>query len=485
MSRFRLWPAGLAGRLVILLVAALALAQVGLVFTLRSEQDAILDQVVHGQALNQTVTLTRLLAALPPDRGDELAKAFGSRESCADISREPPASRPMNPTEARLARLLGRMLHGVEAGPPQIAIERMRGSDRPCIPTDRPDGMDISTGTEVGTDPGPPPPPGPGPDPRRVIAVSASVPLDDGRWLTMRSALGVPPGWNRAALLSFLLSSLAVGTVAVVAIRRQTRSLRTLAEASDRFGRGEAVTPLPENGPAEVAAATRAFNTMQERLSLFLRDRLRLLASISHDLRTPLTTLRLKAEFIDDETMREDLIATIDELTVICEATLAFTRAEATAEDTVSVQLEKLVGDVAEELRLGGADVTVTATGPVTYACRPVSLKRAVRNLMENAVRYGQRADVAIHADDGEVHIAVQDEGPGLPDDRIEEAFQPFVRIEPSRNAETGGIGLGLAIARSIVKAHGGTLTLANRAEGGLRAEIRLPRQTGGANPAA
>jgi signal transduction histidine kinase len=293
----------------------------------------------------------------------------------------------------------------------------------------------------------------------------------------MRTVVAAPGGWSRATLMSFLLSCLTVTVVAIIAVRTQTGSLRALADASERLGRGETVAPLMTSGPSEVAAATRAFNTMQERLSLFIRDRLKLLAGISHDLRTPLTTLRLKAEFIEDETVRDDIVATIEELTVIAEATLAFTRAEATTEATEAIDLRGLVGEVTEAFRLGGADVVVAPFPSVIYPCRPVALKRALRNLIENAVRYGGNALVSAVAQQDAVTIAVEDDGPGLPPDQIEDAFQPFVRLEPSRSTETGGIGLGLAIARSIVKAHGGTLTLTNRPEGGLRAEIRLPLQ--------
>ena len=250
-----------------------------------------------------------------------------------------------------------------------------------------------------------------------------------------------------------------------------------MAEASERLGRGESVPPLSTTGPSEVAAAARAFNTMQERLGAFIRDRLKLLAGVSHDLRTPLTTLRLKAEFIDDEAVREDVVTTIDEMTAICEATLAFTRAEAATEATETVDLPKLVEEIVEPFRLAGENVVFAPSQPFDFLCRPVSLKRAVRNLIENAVRYGGGARVSAFRASDAVGIRIEDDGPGLPEDQIEDAFKPFVRLEASRSMETGGIGLGLAIARSIVKAHGGSLTLANRSQGGLRAEIRLPVQ--------
>ena len=467
----RLWPRGLAGRLVVMLVAALALAQLALILILRMQQDAFVDSIVHGQAMNQTVALARLLTLYPSADGETIARAFGSRYSCVIITTAPPATEAPKPAERDLAALLGQMLHGIDAGAPRVTIEPLGHDDHPCPPTGRPP-------ENAGERERSRPPNAAGAESRgRVAAVAMTVPLADGRFATLRSAVELPGGLNRAAILSFLLSSLAVAAVALVAIRRETGSLRSLADASERFGRGEAVPKLPELGPAEVVAATHAFNTMQQRLSDFMRDRLRVLASISHDLRTPLTTLRLKAEFIEDEEVRDDIVATIDELTVICEATLAFTRAEATAEETRATAIDGLMRDVAEEFRLAGADVGEASLPPLVYPCRPVALKRALRNLVENAVRYGGSARLTLRSSPEALAIVVEDEGPGLPPDRIEDAFQPFVRLEPSRSVETGGIGLGLAIARSIVRAHGGTLTLENRAEGGLRAEIRLPAQ--------
>lgn len=457
-----LWPKSLGGRLVILLVAALAVAQVSLVLVLRGQQRSMVDGIIHGQTLIQTVTLSRLLTEFPASQGADLAAAFASRESCALITDSAPTVRQMNSTEQDLASILGAMLHGVKAGSPTVTVDRIGHGAHPCGGTlrDKPGQAGGSPGDERHG---------------RVVAVATGVPLDDGRFVSIRTSVQVPGDWDGTFLLSFLLSSLAVTIVAIVAVRTQTRALRTLADASDRFGRGEAVEPLPETGPSEIVATTRAFNVMQDRLSLFLRDRLRLLGSISHDLRTPLTTLRLKAELIDDETTRDDLVATIDELTVICEATLAFTRAEAATEATVALALDHLVDELVAEFQLGGADVEVVASEAVSFACRPVALKRALRNLVDNAVRYGGGTRLSLSRTRDDVVLTVDDDGPGLPADRIEEAFEPFVRLEPSRSVETGGIGLGLAIARSIVKAHAGTLTLTNRPGGGLRAEIRLP----------
>lgn len=464
-----LWPRSLAGRLTLLLVVALAMAQLALTLVLRTQQDSMVEGLIHSQALNQTVTLARLLNASPIADDARLTDAFGSRQSCSNVSATAPPARQMSAAEQRLADGLSAMLHGIRAGAPQVAIEPKAQPTHPCDENLEPS---AATPAHAGGAEGD----GDG-DQRHedAASVAMSVPLLDGRWLTVRTMVGMADGLDRVTVISFLLSCIVVAAVAIVSVRVETRSLRALADASDRFGRGETVLPLQTTGPLEVAAATQAFNTMQERLSTFMRERLRLLASVSHDLRTPLTTLRLKAEFIEDEAARDSMIATIDELTTICEATLAFTRAEATSEATTSVDLRDLVEDVAADFRLAGKSIEDGTLESVEYSCRPVALKRAIRNLVENGVRYGggvrlsveRRADLAV--------IDIDDQGPGLPPDQIENAFEPFVRLEPSRSVETGGIGLGLSIARSIVRAHGGTLTLTNRPEGGLRAEISLP----------
>ncbi|MFG1401846.1 ATP-binding protein [Xanthobacter sediminis] len=466
-----LWPRSLAGRLVVLLVAALALAQLALVLLLRSEHDSVVGGIVRGQALSQTVALARLVATSPPQEAERLASAFGARDACAWTSEEPPPARPMTPVEQSLAQMLKRRLHGLDTGAPQVRLDA-HGNDADC------------PGRTVGAFPWLPREGGggdserPGEEGRRhgggVVALS--VPIPDRGWLHFSTTVSLPGIWNRPTLLSFLVSALVVSAVTFACVRLQTRSLRALADASERFGRGESVPALPPGGPTEVAAATLAFNTMQQRLSLFMRDRMRLLAAISHDLRTPLTTLRLKAEFVEDPTVRDDIVATIDELAAICEATLAFTRAEATNEATCTVDLDALCAGVVEEFAGLGADAEMATCAGVAVACRPVALRRALRNLVDNAMRYGRRARVSTaRAGTEQVAIQVDDAGPGLPEELLEDAFRPFVRLEPSRSAETGGMGLGLAIARSIVKAHGGELTLINRPEGGLRAHILLP----------
>ncbi|MBN9315710.1 MAG: HAMP domain-containing protein [Devosia sp.] len=461
----RLWPRSLAVRLTLLLVATLALAQLGLTLLLSRERDSVVEDLMHSQALSQSVTLARLLDQAPPADADLLLQAFRSRRSCVAIEASASAG-PMSPAEQQLAQALASMLHGIGVGTPRVTLSSGTGDNPGCGSDGLHADDDHSGRGHADNEP-------------EVTALNVEVPLLDGRWLVMRTAVNLPDEPNRLALVSFVVSALAVGLVTIWAVRGQTRQLRALAEASERFGRGEQVEPLPLSGPSEVTAATRAFNTMQQRLSQFIAERMRLLAGISHDLRTPLTTLRLKAELLEDATARDDLIATIDELSRISEATLAFTRAEAANEETVPLDLAELLGELIGEFQLNGADVAGSRIESTVAPCRPVALKRAVRNLVENAVRYGGSARLNLYRAGDEAVIEVTDTGPGIPPDRIVDAFKPFVRLEPSRNAETGGIGLGLAIAQGIVHAHGGSIDLANRATGkGLVARIRLPIAT-------
>jgi signal transduction histidine kinase len=233
---------------------------------------------------------------------------------------------------------------------------------------------------------------------------------------------------------------------------------------------------LATQGPVDIQKTIRAFNRMRTRLERFVQDRTHMLAAISHDLRTPITALRGRAELIDEAETRDKILATLDEMQRMTEATLAFVRAEATQEDTRLIDLAALVESLCDDLSDTGQNVTFSGPGKTPYRCRSVSLKRAFSNLIENAVTYGQQARVALTAERDALHITIDDDGPGIAAPDMERVFEPFVRLETSRSRDTGGVGLGMAIARSIVRWHGGDITLENRQEGGLRVLVRLPR---------
>jgi signal transduction histidine kinase len=215
---------------------------------------------------------------------------------------------------------------------------------------------------------------------------------------------------------------------------------------------------------------------MQMRIRRFVEDRTRMMAAISHDLRTPITTMRLRVEFIEDTEAREKLIATLDEMKAMTESALAFAREEATLEPTRTVDMVALVESLCQDLADIGWSVTFVDGERVTWRLRPDAVRRALRNLIENAVRYGDRAQVRLVTTPEGLDVVVEDEGPGIPREQQERVFAPFVRLETSRNRTTGGAGLGLAIARTIARSHGGEIIVVNRQEGGLCAILRLPR---------
>jgi signal transduction histidine kinase len=304
--------------------------------------------------------------------------------------------------------------------------------------------------------------------------------MPDDRWLNMTIPFPPPRLWHSPTfLIAFLVMSLAAALVTIWAVRRLTAPVRTLARAAEALGRDVNAPPLPEDGPAEVAVAAIAFNTMAARIRRFVQDRTFMLTAIGHDLRTPITRLKLRCEFIDDEEMRRKMLADLDELESMVAATLAFGR-DVTADEPVgSVDLAELVRTVFDET----ADATpelaehVIYTGPdhLPFRGRPAALKRALTNLVNNAIYYGRAAHATLTLEDGMASLAIDDEGPGIPVGELDRVFQPFHRVEASRNKETGGMGLGLPIARNIMRAHGGDVTLANRPGGGVRALVTLP----------
>jgi signal transduction histidine kinase len=311
----------------------------------------------------------------------------------------------------------------------------------------------------------------------------------DGQWINTLQHPVMSQAWMRPLRFSVPVSTLPVLVIVFLFVRRILRPIKALAHAAERVSRGELVEPLAVTGPAEAREVTTAFNLMQERLRRFVEDRTRMLAAISHDLRTPITSLRLRAELVDDPQLRAAMVRTLEEMRVMVEETLRFARDDARSEDTREVDLQALLRDVVEEQSAQGRDVQLRGGGgALPYRCRPVNLKRAVSNLVDNAVRYGRRARLALSVEaGGTLRIHVDDDGPGIAADKLHEVFKPFVRLDPSRSSRhdanaDGHVGLGLAIARSCVEAHGGRLELENRDHrddgsrpSGLRAVISLP----------
>jgi signal transduction histidine kinase len=300
--------------------------------------------------------------------------------------------------------------------------------------------------------------------------------LDDGRWLV----IAMPhygAGMVSPSRMAMVLSPLFVlfGLLSVAAGRKLAAPIRHFAQAAERLGVDTTMPPLAERGPHELRAAIRAFNRMQERLRRFVDDRTQMLAAMSHDLRTPLNRMRLRAEFIEDAEQQRKMFADLEAMNAMIDTTLAFARDDARREPRKLVDLGILVEDVCEDIADAGGVASYSGPHGVNVRCRPMAVSRAVANLIENAVKYAGAARVRVVAEGDHVVIAVEDDGQGIPVEQQEKVFAPFYRLEPSRNPDTGGVGLGLSVARTIAREHGGDIVLANGPGGGLCARMELP----------
>lgn len=305
----------------------------------------------------------------------------------------------------------------------------------------------------------------------------ARVALADGSAVTFRYIVPGPlPETLRNYLINMLMRMLVIISLSLVAVRIATQPLIALAGAAERLGRDIHQAPLMEVGPTEVRKAAKAFNHMQVRLLAMLRDRTRMLAAISHDLKTPITRLRLRAEMLDDARLKEKIDRDLAEMETMVSATLEFMQDMENLGPTQPIDMVALLESMQQDQAEIGEHVTVTGSARPYYG-HALPLQRCLGNLMGNALKYGERADVVIRDSAEALLILVRDQGPGIPEDKLEQVFEPFYRLEQSRNRDTGGHGLGLAIALAVAQNHGGHITLRNRPEGGLEAELRLPRR--------
>ncbi len=468
----RLVPRSLAGQLTLLLLLTLAVAQCVAVALFAWERVEAVRHAHRDNVVARTASVTQLLAETPPVLHGTVVAAASTDRARFSLTGEP-VVRDVGTGEAAVAitRQLASALpvgHGrVRVGPMWArSVDDDWDDDRHDDHFDDDDDDDLFHGQDHDD----------GHASWRIWWFAASVALPDGRWLNV--VVEPPPGapWGPTFLLSFLLSAIGTASVAVFMGRRIARPMRRLAAAASRLGRGEDVEPLAEIGPSDVRATVRAFNQMGERLDRYVRDRMAMLAAVSHDLRTPITSLRLHAELVDDADTRRKMIDALDEMQRMTEDVLAFVRADLRREGTERVDLTALAESVIADLTDLGHALSVEVSERIVVAGRPTSLRRALRNLLENAATYGGLATArTIRAKDGSALVIIEDTGRGIPEEEQERVFEPFVRLEESRSRDTGGTGLGLAIARSIVRAHGGDIRLENREEGGLRVTVQLP----------
>ena len=318
------------------------------------------------------------------------------------------------------------------------------------------------------------------PDPAPILVIQTEI--EPGNWLYMAALMpnpyflsgSDPFSWDR--LMPQALSLAVVLLLCLLVVRSITRPLAALSDAAAAVGQGhdDASPPLPETGSREFVNTARAFGAMRERIARYIEDRERLFIPISHDLRTPITRLKLRAELLDDDALRNDFEEDLDELDMMVKGALQCVKDSDIHENPADIRLDALLGRLVKSARLAGHEVGYQPSG-VNVRGKPLALKRALGNLLDNALYYGARAGIAVREEADSVLVEVRDHGPGVPEDALASLFDPYVRLAHGRDSNDGGMGLGLGIARGIVEAHGGRLELRNHPEGGLVAQVRLP----------
>ena len=283
------------------------------------------------------------------------------------------------------------------------------------------------------------------------------------------------PEWIAETLKPLLLFSIIFILFSIIIVLGITSPLNELAKKADKLGIGEKIDEIKLRGPMDVQNVIVAFNNMLKRITNVNDHRARALAAISHDIRTPLTSMRLQAEFIEEKDIQEDIFKKIDEMEQICEATITFALQDSWAEKTRVFDIVSLTDSLCSDLAEQGLNVYFELSNKIKFSGRPIALKRAITNLIKNGVEYGNSAHVSIVNKQDVIEIHILDNGSGIPADKMEDLFAPFERLESSRNRDSGGLGLGMAIARSVVRSHGGEIELVNIEGRGLDAVIVLP----------
>lgn len=392
--------------------------------------------------------IVRMLDAAPHDMRKALAKAAGSDDLRVQLFDASSATDDGAPRPGRCSDILGAASAANATRVPPVDDNTMfvsaRATERPSCETQL---LDRSTVALRGGD--------------SVVFTSATP-----AWDFERSA---------RIILRLVVASTSIALVSFLGARWLARPVDAFAQAAHRFGTDPNAPAMLEQGPTEMRAAIVAFNTMQMRIRRLVSGQNAMFAAISHDLRTPLTRMRLRGEFIADQQQQARLFRDVDDMQSMVDAALAFLRDNAAEEETTNLDLAELLRTIADDHADMGTEVPYRGPDHRAFLGRPVGLKRAFANLVDNAVRYGVKPKIDLHQEDASIIVSISDDGPGIPREALEDVFTPFRRVEQSRNRETGGIGLGLTAARAGFRAHGGDVMLANGEAGGLVATVTLP----------
>ena len=468
----RLRPRSLFSRLVLVLLTGLVIAQLVSFAIHMHERGELISQASGMQAAQQIADVVKLLETLAPAERRRIVQVFSAPLFAISLDETPLVAPEAGAENAGRAALFSAMLRRFLADDRPVVVRLTETAAAPLAssgqhrfggPGMHGSGMRPWAAMHSAAQPG--------------VSFIAQVRLRDGALVTFNSRQPAQTeNWPYRLLGSLGVLLVAVIAVSLVAVRWATRPLNALADAADELGRNIHRAPMEEKGPLEVARAARAFNTMQARLVGYIRDRTRIFAAMSHDLKTPITRLRLRSELLEDAQLKARFTKDLDEMESMVGDTLDFLKGLESGEPVQPVDIMALLESLQADILETGGRVEIDGRSLKPYPGKAQALKRCLGNLIENAVKYGKSACVLVDDNDACLELRIQDQGPGLPQAELEKVFEPFYRVEGSRSRETGGTGLGLTIARSVAEAHGGRLTLRNREEGGLESRLLLPR---------
>ncbi len=460
----RLPPRSLFGRLTLVLLSGLTATVLLSAGVQLRDRGHILYQTIHSDVIERTVGIVQLLDALPPGERRRLLPVLSGPQTRIGLAngplQEPSDNRRSAGAELVYRQLRERLGHDIEI---RVALAGfVMGGPMGSHP------MMGMGGSAAAMRNG---------EHAMASHYVVQARLRDGSWVWFERRIPSELfDWPVEMLITLGILLVGVTSLSLVAVRWIVRPLDDLRRAADALGKDIHRPPLPETGPVEVAETSRAFNTMQRRIGRFVEDRARTLTAVSHDLKTPLTRLRLRADLLDDEELGEKIRRDIVDMQTMVEATLDFMRGTESREEARTLDLMALLESVRDDANEPGERVRLRGQIERPYLGRPLALKRCIGNLLDNALRYGAEAEIAVRDSDQAVTLTIADRGPGIPPDAMDRVFEPFFRLEDSRGRGSGGTGLGLGIARNIARAHGGDLALKNRDGGGLIAELSLPR---------
>ena len=469
----RLWPRRAGGQLALLLILVLLVAQVITIVILAGERQGALRSASLEHVLQRVADGYTLADTTDPERQERILRALSSPTLRLSIDPAPYL------TEDRVSGMTRRLAKELELPVEQVRTA-MEADEDDCMP-DRDEHRDRERHDDEDDehheyeehrdeddhrdDRHECPP---------VLGVSLA--LSSGQWFNARARPPAPSWlWLKATLTSVGITAVLLTLTLLLAVRRILRPMNELSQAAHAFGRGEKVR-IPEKGPEDVREVTRAFNQMQDQVGRAQEDRARLLAALAHDLRTPITSMRLRVEMLPEGEDRDRLLDSLREMQHLAEATLDFIRGTTTEQHRrydLATLLDSLCGDLQEM----GLAVHCDDSPRCVLQGQPEAVKRALRNLIENAVNYGEQAEVTLATTDTEAVVTIVDQGPGILEADRERVFEPFYRLEHSRSRETGGAGLGLAIARTLIRGMGGDIRLGAGPGGqGLQVSVTLPK---------